>query len=103
MVTQTTEAPQQCILPRKHDKATDEGDNRVQEANAGGEIYARPGRLRLRVVRVGPDVEVYHNQVPVQQQTYLTISEGLAPLVQRQRLPSVSSLHSGTGETSSTT
>ena len=38
----------------------DEGENRVQEANAGGvEIYARPGRLRLHVVRVGPGVEVY--------------------------------------------
>ena len=24
MVTQVTEAPQQCILPRNHDKATDE-------------------------------------------------------------------------------
>ena len=71
MVTQITEAPQQCTLPRNHGKATDdEGESRVQEANAGDEIYTRPGRLRLLVVRVGPGFEVCHNEVPVQQQTY---------------------------------
>ena len=59
MVTQITEALQQCNLPQNHDKAIDEGENRVQQANAGDEIYARPGRLRLHLVRVGPGLEVY--------------------------------------------
>ena len=68
--TQITEALQQCTLPRNHDKATDEGESRVQEANASDEMYTRPGRLRLYVVRVGSGFEDYHNEVPVQQQTY---------------------------------
>ena len=75
MVTEITEAPQQQFtLPRNHDKfkATDEGESPVQEANAGGdEIYARTGRLRLHVVvRVGHSLEVYHNEVPMQQHAY---------------------------------
>ena len=72
MVTEITEAPQQSTLPRNHDKATDEGESPVQEANAASdEIYARPGRLRLYVVvRVGHSLEVYHNEVPMQQHTY---------------------------------
>ena len=53
-----------------HDKATDEGESPVQEANADDTIYAGRGRLRLHVVHVGHSLEVYHNEVPLQQQTY---------------------------------
>ena len=36
-----TEALQQCILPRNHDKATDGGENQVQEANPLVRKYSR--------------------------------------------------------------